>query len=351
MIERLRSVVADSYDRAEGWLLDEKRATYGASVSRIVYGVVMVAFVLANASTAQYHWGGASGWADPMRETNTWGFPFTVFSHTEPNVVFLLLYALLGVAGLSLMVGFYSRLSAMVCLYLYISLVSGNPLNVDQTDNAIRIILFFFCFTDLSRHWSVDAWRRSRPSWRPWTQRFPALGKLSWVPILLHNFAIVAIAVQLFIIYTVAGLSKVKGVAWQNGTAVYYPLNVARFEPWPAINHLLGANALLVMIATYVAVFVQLFFPFLMLAKWTRRLALLGIFALHAGIALFMGLPLFSLSMLAADTIFISTPTYLWLEAVIQRMLARIRRSDPAAEQRRPWPEDAAAASRAAGKG
>jgi hypothetical protein len=152
----------------------------------------------------------------------------------------------------------------------------------------------------------------------------PALARLEWLPTLLHNFALVAIALQLFVIYTVAGLSKVQGAAWQDGTALWYPLNVYRFQPWPALSHLLGSNALMVMIATYVAVFAQLFFAALLLARWTRRIALLAVLALHAGIALFLGLPLFSAAMLAADTIFVSSTTYRWLDVHV--LGGRLRR-------------------------
>lgn len=316
----VRGAISDAYARGEAWVLDEKRATYGASVARIVMGLTIVAFVLANAGVVRYHWGDASGWADPVRATSNWGWPFDiVFSHTEPVGVFLLFYWLLGLAGLALAAGCYPRIAAIVALFLYVSLVEGNPLAVDQTDNATRIILFFFCFTDMSQHWSVDAWRRSRPGHKRWRDRMPVLERLDWLPTILHNFALIAVALQLFVIYTVAGLSKVQGVSWQNGTALWYPLNVYRFEPWPALSHLLGGNALIVMVGTYVAVFAQLFFALLLLARWTRRIALLAVLALHGGIAIFLGLPLFSAAMLAADTIFVSSTTYAWLEAWVRR--------------------------------
>lgn len=51
----------------------------------------------------------------------------------------------------------------------------------------------------------------------------------------------------------------------------------------------------------------------------TRRIAVLGVIAMHLGIALLMGLPWFSLSMIAFDAIFISAATYMALEAWLKR--------------------------------
>jgi len=325
-VNLMRDAVATTYARGEAWLLDAKRGAYGASVARIVLGLSIAAFVVVNAGVVRYHWGDASGWADPERAISTWGAPFTwVFAHAEPVGVFMLFYVLLGVAGLALAAGAWTRAAAIVALFLYVSLVEGNPFAVDQTDNALRIILFFFCFTDMSQHWSVDGLLRARraAAGRSWGERMPGLRSWDWLPTLLHNGAMVAIACQLFVIYTVAGLSKVKGSAWQDGTALWYPLNVYRFQPWPALSHLLGANALVVMVSTYVAVFAQLFFAFLLLARWTRRIALIAVLGLHAGIALFLGLPLFSAAMLAADTIFVSSTTYAWVEGRVRGWMPR----------------------------
>ena len=68
-------------------------------------------------------------------------------------------------------------------------------------------------------------------------------------------------------------------------------------------------------------------FAFLLLARWTRRIALVAILGLHGGIALFLGLPLFSAAMLAADTIFVSSATYAWVENQVRLRMPRRRRA------------------------
>lgn len=68
----------------------------------------------------------------------------------------------------------------------------------------------------------------------------------------------------------------------------------------------------------------------------TRRLALLGIIVFHGGIAVLMGLPWFSLAMLAFDAIFVSSLTWRRLQLLVRRSRAhrrRRRRSSAAAAE------------------
>ena len=37
------------------------------------------------------------------------------------------------------------------------------------------------------------------------------------------------------LIYATAGWYKIQGSRWQDGTAVYYPLHLDYFSPWPAL--------------------------------------------------------------------------------------------------------------------
>lgn len=327
----VRGWLTEQWNRGLNWMIGAKRATYGASVARIIYGLVIVLFVVSNFSNRNYLWGSASGWTAPIEGYTDWAFPFTFYNSGDPDWLFTLKFLLLGLAGLSLALGWHARISAIVVLYLFVSLVSTNSVATDQTDNALRIILFYFVFTDLSGHWSLDARRRrrrlaagkkARGHWLP-----------DWFPTILHNGAIIAVALQIFIIYVVAGLSKVKGSQWQDGTAVYYPLRLDSLSPWPAINDLLVGNGVLVNFVTYFAVFIQLFFPFLLLTRWTRVIALVGIVSMHAGIGILMGLPLFSMAMMAADGIFIRDATYAKVERAISRRtrpwLDRVFRRDP----------------------
>jgi hypothetical protein len=305
----------------EAWFVDARRATYGVAVARVVYGAIVIGFVIANFGERDFLWGQGSRWVDPIKHQTAWSFPFVFFNSDDPEWLFTSKYLLLGLAGLALLLGWHGRIAAILTLYLYISLVSTNPVAYDQTDNAFRILLFYFCFTDLSGRWSLDARRRARAGGAAFSDRWLP----RWFPTVLHNGGIVAVALQLFIIYGVAGLAKVAGSQWQDGTAVYYPLQLDSLNPWPPLAQFFTANALAVMIATYVAVYIEVFFAFLLLQRWTRIIALIGIVAMHVGIAVLMGLPFFSLSMMAADGIFVRDSSYERLAAAVRSRTSRWR--------------------------
>jgi hypothetical protein len=60
----------------------------------------------------------------------------------------------------------------------------------------------------------------------------------------------------------------------------------------------------------YLAVFVQVAFPFLMLNPVTRRLGLVAVIGMHVGIGVLLALPFFSLIMIVTDMLFIRDATY-----------------------------------------
>ena len=63
----------------------------------------------------------------------------------------------------------------------------------------------------------------------------------------------------------------------------------------------------------------QMAFPFMLLRRGTRVIALAGILSFHVGIGVLMGLPWFSLSMIAIDAIFIRDETWKRMGTAITR--------------------------------
>jgi hypothetical protein len=80
-------------------------------------------------------------------------------------------------------------------------------------------------------------------------------------------------------------------------------------------------------IFAYLAVFLQVAFPFLMLNSVTRRLALPAIMGMHVGIGILLALPFFSLIMITTDMLFIRDASYR-RSACILRELWKRRQSD-----------------------
>jgi hypothetical protein len=117
---------------------------------------------------------------------------------------------------------------------------------------------------------------------------------------LLHNAALLAVIGQVCVLYLASALYKTQGELWQNGTAVYYMMRVQDFT-LPGVSEVFYRNSLFVTAGTYGTVLFQLAFPFLLLNRWTRLLALGGAIAMHGAIALLMGLVTFSWVMITVE--------------------------------------------------
>ncbi len=157
---------------------------------------------------------------------------------------------------------------------------------------------------------------------------------------LAHNAGLLVIMAEVCLIYATAGWYKIQGSRWQDGTALYYPLKLDYFTPWPALSDLLASGGLMVLVLTYGTVVVQVAFPFTLFNRRVKNVLLVAMMLEHAGIAVLLGLPFFSLAMIAADAVFLPTAFLVWLGARVVRGRDRVFSRAPAVpEQRQESPE------------
>jgi hypothetical protein len=130
------------------------------------------------------------------------------------------------------------------------------------------------------------------------------------------------IAAQICILYGSAGLYKVQGGLWENGTALHYVMNLDLFQPWPSLSHMVDRQQMLVAVVSYLTVLVQVAFPFVLFGrlKYVFVTILLG---MHLGIAILLGLPLFSGAMIVADAVFLPDRFYRFLGRTCRRTFSR----------------------------
>jgi hypothetical protein len=146
----------------------------------------------------------------------------------------------------------------------------------------------------------------------------------------LANVAFWACRVQVVIVYFCASIFKLQGSLWQSGMALYYILQSDSFS-LPVLHDVVVAVPALAMCATYVTLGFQLCFPTLIWFDRTRPFVIAVGIALHAGIALGMGLLFFGLIMLISYLLFIR-------EETAARVLRRLHGAAPL---RITWPEGA----------
>ncbi|MGO3886096.1 MAG: HTTM domain-containing protein [Mycetocola sp.] len=286
---------------AEAWLLDSKKSLYGLAVTRIIFGLTGIGLLLSNFSTRLYTFGAGSAWngeaADP-----TSAFPsiwlFSSFHSVMLNdTAFTALYLVLLVLAVLFMLGWRFKFVLPIYLVLWVSFIEVNDSVGDQGDNMYRIALFFLLFADPAARWSLDARRRAKAGW-------PTVLPVQ-ISNALHNLTLVILTAQVSFVYVSGALYKAGGTPWSGGYAVYNPLMTDRFGTWPVLSDLVTTWGPAVTAMTWGSIIMQLCFPMLLLTRPTRIFALFGIMSFHVGIAVLMGLPWFSLAMIALDFIFV----------------------------------------------
>ncbi|MCW4467153.1 HTTM domain-containing protein [Glutamicibacter sp. MNS18] len=317
VIGALRSAVST----IEVWLYDTKHASYGIAVTRIIFACAALGILLTNFSTRHYTYGSAAAWSGHL-ETQYGIYNdiaiFQIFQNLAVNDVLVTVYFLVTMLlAVGLLVGYRGRIVLPVFLLFWINLIEAPYFGGDQGDSALRISLILMLFTDHSGRLSFDAKRRAKVTEKPQ----PIVVKLYFgnrvlpaqLTNLLHNLAIVALACQISIIYVSGALFKAGGAPWKDGSAIYGPLSMMRYSPWPEINDLITVSAVVVAIGSIGSVVLQVIFPGALLFRWTRIPILFAMVSFHLGIAVLMGLPWFSLSMIAIDAIFVRDVTWLRL--------------------------------------
>lgn len=306
------------------WLLEDKHALHGAAAARILSGCAVLGLLVSNLRHRDVLFGPGSVWAEPIQDgagaaPRYWP---TELVAQMGSTVLLFYYLVVIVLAALWTLGWQTRLVGVLMLIGEVSLIERAPLVGDQGDNILRVGLVLLLLMQTDEYWSLAARRRARRGARdPWLPL--------WLTNGVHNIALAALAFQLVVVYFSAGMAKARGDLWQHGTALYYPLQLQEFRPFPFLSDLFTHFGLVVGVATYVVLIVELGFVFALLHPVSRRVAIAGVIVLHAAIAVLMALPWFSLSMIAFVAIFVSTTTYVALDGWVRdRAQSLLRRDD-----------------------
>ncbi|TKV28934.1 HTTM domain-containing protein [Arthrobacter sp. NamB2] len=298
------------------WFVADRHGSYGLAVMRIVSGSLVLAWLLANLPVAERIWGPGSAYWEPHRNVIGYMWPLDLLRNAGSGT-FWTWYVITIALVIAFILGWRTRFITPLLFVFYAGINAQNTVIADGGNYFFRIMLIYLVFADISRRWSLDARRRARKS-PPGTQTGSVL----------HNLALCMVVAQLCLVYFEAGMYKVQGTAWQNGTAVYYPLASETYGALPWLSGALTFFAWATVLATYFTVIIQIAFPFLLFNKVTRRITLLGILAMHLGIAIAMGLPFFSGIMASADAVLVGSTTWIaiqrWGAGALQKLTAKL---------------------------
>lgn len=241
---------------------------------------------------------GLRSWADLLHAI--WG-RFSLFHlRSDPPFVFAI-FGLTISALIALIVGFYTRISALLAWLLVNTIYTYSPIFYAGGDTVVRTFLFLGLFTAWGEAYSIDAWRRRKRAILGDASELPPLRKIAAWPLRL-------MMLQLAIIYCATGALKA-GHTWFEGTALYYALCLDHFYRHPAqIPMVVLLQQLWILpIATWITKWWETLFPLALLgaglqafererlagtwiaaATWRRALScvcLAGVIAVAASIA------------------------------------------------------------------
>ncbi|WP_107426418.1 HTTM domain-containing protein [Streptomyces gilvosporeus] len=365
-------------------------APYQTAVIRIGFAATWLLFLLREWPNRHALYGPDSPFSlDMARQLLNGNHAFSVLPWSGSGGWFECVYVLGIVASALLMLGWRTRTMSVLFMIGVLSLQNRSIFLGDGGDNVVHLMSMYLVLTRCGQVWSLDA-RRARRAAADGTEEgrdlpgvllwavlglalavaqlrgsygltwfgngpFPHIGwslalwglwavhglwwavrryapgepriVLDTLAKLAHNGALLVIMVEVCLIYATAGWYKIQGSRWQDGTAVYYPMHLDYFSPWPALSQALGSSGLMVMLLTYGTVIVQVAFPFTLANRRLKNVLLVAMICEHLSIAVLLGLPFFSLAMITADAVFLPTNFLTWLSgraaAVRDRLFPR----------------------------
>ncbi|MFJ8537046.1 HTTM domain-containing protein [Streptomyces sp. NPDC093591] len=370
---------------------------YQTAVIRIGFTATWLLFLLREFPHRQELYGPDGPWdfdlAQQLIGTNG---SFTALMWSSSRFWFESVYALAVLASVLLLLGWRTRTMSVLFMVGVLSLQNRSIFMGDGGDNVLHLMCLYLVFTRCGQVWSLDERRarltgeahargeRTGPDrvgpalwgvlgfalvavtaagrldgdltvpvilWGVW------LGQAVWwivgrrartdeprilldvVGNIVHNGALLVIMAEACLIYATAGWYKIQGSRWQDGTAVYYPLHLDYFSPWPALADALSSSGTMVMLITYGTVVVQVAFPFTLFNRRVKNVLLAAMITEHAVIAVVLGLPFFSLAMIAADAVFLPTSFLRRLGEWAARARGRLSRLARRGDDRKALPE------------
>ena len=276
--------VVDTWERF--WFTPVEASTF--VLFRLAFGLVALGYTisLAPALFAFYSDDGILPAQPKYTGTLAWG----LLGWFQSDGALIVFYFLLLISAIALLVGFQTRVAALVFFVCVISFGRRNPWVLNSGDLLVQVLAFYMLFMPAGLAVSVDRWLKApRSLWD-----FPV--RAIW-PLRL-------VQVQVSILYIAAVWAKVRGTTWNDGTAVSYAFrieDVARFPvPGFVTDSLVLANLM-----TFGTLAVELSIGMLVWNRVLRPWVLLLGIGLHLGIDYAVRVGFFSYAVLVAYVAFV----------------------------------------------
>lgn len=270
--------------------LEVEKPTYPLLIFRI--GLALICFgkfaILKENFLNLYGQYGLIQW--PISKLSNYSFlphigDLAIFINTHFNISLddatLLLINIFFCSCFLLLIGFFTRIAAIICFFLHLAFIdTGNGI-IYGVDVFTQLSLFYAMFFPLNSTYSVDS--------MIWKSKFKKVSAGAGLSIRI-------IQIQMCIVYLSSGIEKSLGMEWINGEAIWRTLTIPIFKNYdfswlsnyPIIPVLLGFGVMVI----------ETGYAFAMWRKNLRVFWLFSIILLHLSIGFFMGMWYFALIMI-----------------------------------------------------
>lgn len=212
----------------------------------------------------------------------------TIFRYLPYSVMYVyLVMILLMLSSLSLMVGWYTNISAVFTYVLTTSLNHRNLYMFHSGDTVLRIILFLMMFSRAGDGLSLDCYLNGKDMLytmgEPWVERL--------------------MMIQTCTVYAYTGWLKICSQAWVDGSASFYPLRLYSYKNFKVAEFL--QKTPWVQMATWLTLLVEEMLAFAIWIKELRYVSLISGIILHCVFGYCLSLELFGFVMISCLLLFI----------------------------------------------
>jgi len=189
-------------------------------------------------------------------------------------------FAIFALALVGLALGWKTRVFAAIAWVAHTLTINSGYLSLYGFDTMMQLCLFYFVWMPVGAAISVDSWRRAKPV----------------VPTVGAGLALRTFQIHLCIIYLDAGVGKLRGQQWRNGEAIWRAFSSPDFATFD-FSWLARVPALALFL-TWTTLIIEIGYAPFIWSRRTRPWWIVLTVVLHLGIAVTLGLWMFSLVMM-----------------------------------------------------
>jgi hypothetical protein len=310
--------------RAWAWFWFRPVSARGVGVMRILMGMMLIMTTLDLFPMLELIVG-PEGITDPRLAKKAMSLGrWTWFDSVDSMGAVYAIHTLTLVVNILFMLGFRSQAMGLLSVAAHAALYQRNSWFMNGGDRLVREFALYISLVPCGAAYSIDAWLLRRKAAKAGcSTAYSAL-----VPIFSHRL----IQLQLCFVYLTSGLDKVATKSWSGGTALFYSLSSENYQRSEALVEPLLTTKLgqqMCEMGTYISVYWEIGFIFMVLWRPTRILALWLGLAIHGGIHVLLMVAYFSAVSVWG---YLSFVRYHWVED-LDRWWARCR-ARPSVAQR-----------------